>query len=276
MCFNCSLETVLLFECRGRLGQCESVPRSRFALCEECSHQCPLCRCEGLVYDQETDSEDELATHLSEEYFEFPTDDDSEEYFTSDCASAALDESNETLSSSTVSTDEAEAIPGACYLLGTSFPDLSGRMRAVETLQQGDVLRAHNGGGVSVAQIIRHPQGGVESTCVWLETAKANLIITHDHRMMIRLGGREQSIPAGHLGVGGRVMCAGGEARVVSARGFPGFAPPDVYIYQIKFDPDTSIDTWFCGDGSPTQDAFVTKGAKGERQRRRGGMGRRW
>jgi len=131
--------------------------------------------------------------------------------------------------------------------------------KAVEDIREGDMLISVDGLDVEVKSIVRH--SSIDRQMVMLETASFQVLVTFNHRVVIRRGGSEQTIPAGHLKIGDSVLCSDGEKSLVQVQHF--FGEDDVY--EMVLFPDASMETFFLvGDRETT---LLTKGKGVKRER---------
>ena len=79
---------------------------------------------------------------------------------------------------------------------------------------------------------------------VLLQTDCSSVPLTTNHRIVVPRGGSQQTIPAGHLGLGDDVLCANGVQIVTGVEHFYG----DDDIYEIVLEPDANMGTFFFTD----------------------------
>ena len=127
------------------------------------------------------------------------------------------------------------------------------------------MLLGHGGNRVEVVDVTCHPPEIRKLT--WLRTEDSStLVVTSDHRILVRRGHEQQTIPAGNLCVGEVVLCAGGERRLFCVEHKEDL---EVEVYQISFKPDVPMETFF--DPGP----ILTQGFKRGIKNWRGGKNKR-
>lgn len=137
-----------------------------------------------------------------------------------------------------------------CFVQGTYFQCVNGKLVSLEDIQEEEVLQGYDGGRVVVVEVQRHE---VEwRKLVWLEADGVGLMVTSDHRVVVRRRGELQTIPANHLCKGSLVATAEGEKELSSVKEHDCKAE----VVELKFFPDIGIETFFANG------AFLTQGSK--------------
>lgn len=257
-CYICNSPAPYLAECRANCIRFRMAEpgRSRYAVCSACKEEQRVCvLCGNAPVDVYLD-----------EYALSDVDDVYSDW--SSVSSACSHCSTSCTGTSCVSILSAAWADAKCYLAGTSFFGSSGEKVKVDDLEPNDVLISHGGEPTRVVDIIRHPacdREGVRLVTERMRDSGSQFIVTIDHRIVIPSGDTQISIPAGHLRVGSFVFGAEGQQRLVEVDHIPRL---DVDVYQVTFDPDLAMDTYYVGDT-----ALLTKGRRPQQvANRRSGM----
>merc|ERR1712083_893752 len=104
-------------------------------------------------------------------------------------------------------------------------------------------------GPTKVIVVARHCADCCEG--MLLATSNGEITITADHRIIILRGNKQQTIAAGNLVVGDKILGSNGEETLTNVHRLPLI---DFDVFVIEFDPDIAIETFWIGD------AFLTKG----------------
>lgn len=150
-----------------------------------------------------------------------------------------------------ISIVSSSGVHPKCFVPGTCFRSPNGGLVPVEDVQQHEALVGTGGQLVEVAKIIPHESESRQLTL--LRAGDIVCVVTSDHRVVVPRPHGQQTIPAGHLLVGDRVLCEGGERRLdeVEQRDM------QIRVYEATFKPDIAIQTFY-----RQETAMLTKGAK--------------
>jgi len=146
-----------------------------------------------------------------------------------------------------------------CYMIGTTLRSAQGEMTRVEDLKPEDKLMAADGSIVEVRDIKRVASS--DRTLAWLESATFKVPLTVNHKVMVIRGTQRQSLPAGHLRPGDRVLCRNGEQVLCDVTWF--LSEDDVF--EVVVEPHAELDT--CYIPSEMDAALLTKAKRMPRNR---------
>jgi len=130
-----------------------------------------------------------------------------------------------------------------CFVEGTYFPSPDGSLVLVDSLAPQQIVHDCDGNNVEVLSVHNHrPE---PRDLMWFEAGGTQLLVTADHRMVVRRCQRKSTLMAKDLREWQHIMSAQGEERISSACLFQ----TEASVYEVSFKHDPAMETFFC-DGA--------------------------